>query len=51
MADNVQFQLVASSGASPEQAASAEEEISAENPLPPGWEARFMTDGRIYYIE
>ena len=27
------------------------EKGSSENDLPPGWETRFMTDGRIYYIE
>ena len=28
-----------------------DEKITSENELPPGWEARFMTDGRLYYIE
>ncbi|XP_028410103.1 WW domain-containing oxidoreductase-like [Dendronephthya gigantea] len=42
---------MADQGTSPEVPDNAEEEISAEIPLPPGWEARFMTDGRIYYID
>ncbi|CAB3982943.1 WW domain-containing oxidoreductase [Paramuricea clavata] len=28
-----------------------EENMTSENDLPPGWETRFMTDGRIYYID
>jgi hypothetical protein len=28
-----------------------EENMTSKNDLPPGWETRFMTDGRIYYIE
>jgi hypothetical protein len=28
-----------------------DEKVKPENELPSGWEARFMTDGRIYYIE
>lgn len=28
-----------------------EDELNSVNGLPRGWETRFMTDGRIYYIE
>lgn len=28
-----------------------EEEKGLDEELPPGWESRFTTEGRIYYIE
>ena len=49
--NNTNYMKYRSQNKMAESAVEEDEKINSENDLPPGWESRFMTDGRIYYIE